>query len=383
MQKEIYTTQKTETRFCFNSMILKIFSRYCHQLILFEIFNIKQEYKQTFNYYFSKEEILDLGKKTKEELIFQKRVTTNYDFQINLFKKNYKGIIDIECKLITKSTFENSYYSITINIIPDKDLKITPFFLTETGYNSLISEFTQKLWAPLLLQLTNYKALSKQKILTELNTVLSDYQLKQIISIDKNEDLVFDVFHIISSFCNDIKYKKMPLIITTDNIMQTRGLAQSPNTKGFRSGYKVEQKEKIQAAINILNKAKLINATELSPYKYLITLGKNLPSRKINTYPIKLVQYNYKTQIWERRFAHYLLTTQSPTNKINKLTNIITDQTSSFKPSQIREKFELTLDRLCEDNIIKSWHYAKINENEMTGKNWIEKWQKLSIICRY
>ncbi len=374
---------RNETKFCFNTMVLKIFYRYCHQLILSEIFGFKYDLNQTFKYFFTDDEIQDLGKKTKDSLVFQKNITAKYDFYINLFHKNYNGIININCKLINKNTFENSYYSINIEIMPENDLNIMPFFLSEKGYNSLISEFIQKLWQPVLLQLIQYKTLSKQKILDELNTVLSDEQLKNLISVDKNEDLVFDVFHIVSSFCSDVKYKQTPIIISVDNIMQTKGLAQNPNAKGFRSGYKIEQKEKIQASLNLLNKASLLNVMELSPYKYLITLGKNLMQSEIKSYPIKLVQYNYKTQIWERRFAHYILTTKKEINKISKLISLMNDQINSFKPSQIREKFELALDNLCDEGIVKSWHYSKINENEMSGKNWLEKWKKLSIICRY
>ena len=50
---------------------------------------------------------------------------------------------------------------------------------------------------------------------------------------------------------------------------------------------------------------------------------------------------------------------------------------------QLRDKIESTLDNLCENKLIKSWHYFKINEENLVGKNWLEKWKELFVICRY
>lgn len=369
--------------FVFPAMILKIFSRYCHQLILSEIFNIKYDKRQFFKYFLTKDEIIDLGKRDKSEIIFEKNLSVDYNFELSIFKKNYNGKIDINCKFIPQNTLENSYYVIEIELKNNEPLKINPFFLNEKGYKTLISEFIHKLWLPIQLELIKPTTIPIFKGLKELNTPYTEEDLKKIVLVDTNQDLIFDVFYIVFSHLYEARTTSNIVKISADNIIRTRGLIENANSKGCRSGYKNEQRHKIHAALNILNSSQLFNIDEITPFTYVISLGKNIKTANLTTFPLKLVSFNLKTQICERRIAFYILKEKKEKIKIKNLVNLIKNQTTSFKPNQIREKIEKILDFLCEEKILRYWHYTKINEDELIGKNWLEKWLTLTITCRY
>lgn len=374
-------TKENTKLFDYNSIILHTFSRYCYQLIFSEIFNISFNAEQKYKYYFSLDEIQHLSKMKENEILFNKEINCDYNFELTPFLKKYEGTLKIKIALINKGTFEKSFYE--IKIINNKKIKILPFFLNEYGFKKLIAEFINKLWTPVLIELTNTNTKAKNRTTINcITTPLSDYELKQIIKIDENEDLIFDVFHIIYSYYFQMKNNNKSLHICADNILEQRGLVQNANSKGVRSGYKNIQREKIHAALNILNSLNLATIIETIPFHYLIFPNLKL-SKKFKTYPINIIKHNLKTQLWERRFSHHILENNKKKYKIRELINTTDDFISSLKPMQIRDKTENTLDNLCSQKLIKSWHYLKIKEEALTGKNWLEKWKELYIICRY
>ena len=362
-------------------MIFTTVCRYCNQLILFEIFDIPFEKKKEYRYYLSSEEINDLGVKDESEIIFGKNIKVDFDFQVSVFKKEYNGTIYVSSNLIDNGSLENSYYLNKIELKSNNDIKLYPFFLNEKGMNTLISEFIHKLWIPILVELTKKEEKKELNLLKEIKTPLLDKEIKAFIKIDENEELVFDVFYIVSSYL--YKSKVLPLNISVTDIMKNRGLIQNKNANGYRGGYKNEQKIKVHAALNILNSANLLNVYEVSQFNYII-----LPSLIFNNFSAKscninLVKFNYKTQLNERNIANYLLNSKKEKIKIKDLINLIQITSKSLKPTQLRDKLENIMDNLSNKDFIKSWHYLKINEDELYGKNWLEKWLELFIICRY
>ena len=381
MQSVVKSSRNT-VLFDFNSMLLHIFCRYCYQLIFSEIFDISFSNEQTYKYYFSREEINILSKMHEEEIVFKKAINSNYDFELSPFLKQYKGELKIDVELINNGSFEKSYYEIKIK--NSNKIKIFPFFLNEEGFKKLISEFINKLWISILIQLTNTNINANNRYcLKNIATPLTNFELKHFIKIDENEDLVFDVFHIIYSYYYQKSKPYKALHISTDNILNARGLIQNANSKGYRSGYKNEQRQKIHAALNIINTTNLANIIETKPFHYLFFPNSSFIRKEVKTYPLSLLKYNLKTQLWERRISYYILDKQKEKYKVKDFVNIVGDFSKSLKPMQLRDKLESTLDNLCENKLIKSWHYLKINEENLVGKNWLEKWKELFVICRY
>lgn len=378
-EKIIYSNQ--QHFFDFNAMVLIGLSRYCNQLIFSEIFDIKFLPTQNYKYLFNKSEIIDLGSRKQSEIIFKKVINCDYNFDISIYNKNYAGKINININFINKGSFEKSYYLLSINIKNNKELKLHPFFLNNNGYKKLLSEFMHKIWSPILFELTKDKTKFCIKPLTNIETSLNDTMLAKLISVDKNQDLVFDVFHIVSSYINQNKTNN--IYISADKIIQNRGLTKNANNKGCRSGYKLAQKEKIHASLNLLNSTNILNVNEIKPFNYLISENKALKASKPTILSTELISYNLKTQIWERRFAHYLCANKKEKIKIKTLIELIKEFSYTLKPIQLRDKVELILDNLCDNKIIKAWHYIKIDEDTLTGKYWLKKWLELYITCRY
>ena len=85
----------------------------------------------------------------------------------------------------------------------------------------------------------------------------------------------------------------------------------------------------------------------------------------------------------QKRIGMFLCIGKPQKIKVKILFLQVKELCPSYKPVQIRDKFEETMDNLISDQIIKSWFYEKINEDQMQGKNWFKKWENLNIICRY
>lgn len=373
--------------FSLSAVILWCLSRYCYQLIFSEIFSLPFSAQQVYKYKFSKNEIEAMKKLRPEEFSFNKNFVIDYDFTLTTFNLNYKGIIKIKTKFINNFSFENSFYKIHIEIKNNTgSMSIYPFFLTEKGMKAHLSEFIQKLWTPIFIHLVRnsyVKTISTECTNNKnLTTILVDesYIHKHLHNI--HSDLICDIFHIT---CHSLFSKNSDdkLIISCDDIMATRGLKKNPNANGRRGGFKKIEKEKIETALTLLNDFGLLHVTKFDNFKYIVSIPSKFDKLPRTTIPRKIVEYNHKTHIWHRRIGLKLV--QNKVNKIQvkELLKVISNLYKSFKPIQIRDKFERVLDDLCDDEIIKSWHYKNINENTMSGKNWLSKWENLTIICRY
>lgn len=373
--------------FNFNAMIVIALNRYCLQLIFYEICGIKFDFKQQYTYSFKPFEIKSLGKKSSEEIIRHKIITTDYDFTLSTFSKNYKGMIKIEVKLDDNFTFESSFYTIEIEFLPEKKLEILPFFLPRNSEIRHYAEFMHMVWKPVHAQLDNIDISARVKsnhiALDNICTVLQNGNL-DIFTIPANKrDFISDVFNIVHSMFVGVDPINGRMEISADDVLSVRGLLKNANSKGLRGGYKNHERLKVHQALRALNYLDMLVVTNVSGFNYQISIPHHLRHIPKYNFPKKLVEYNYKTHLWQRRLGFCLRANKTAKIKVQKLFHEIEELCPSLRPAQIRDKFEEVLDYLASDGVIQDWHYEKIDENAMQGKSWIERWKKLHIIYRY
>ncbi len=372
--------------FDFSAMLLTILNRYCLQLVLSEIFDFKFELGQSYKYKFSEFELTSLGKKSEDELIKKKVLCVPYNFILSTFGQKYRGEIFIKIEFINKGTFENSFYDIYLEVRPNNSLRISPFFLNETAFIMHISEFMQKMWKPIWVELSVVGDLKK--------SMLSEYNLGSEVEIFSTDifdmiklpseisDLVCDVFCIASALW--LKYSSSSwIMLSADDVLNQRGLEKNLNLNGKKYGYKAVARNKIHAALNILNITGVLVVREFGEYNYAISVPYNLRGSKRYKVPIKLFKYKYKTELWKKRIGLYLRINKPFKIKVEHVLDLVQNLCMSYKPLQCRDKLEETLDMLVYEAILDDWCYEEIDENSMQGKAWFNNWKKLILVFRY
>jgi len=375
------------SEFSFSAMILIALNRYCLQLIIYEICGIDFDFKQVYTYSFSEFEIESLAVKSPEQIIRHKSFIADYDFNLSTYSRSYKGQIKVDVTLSDNNTFESSFYTIEIEFVPESEMLILPYFLTDSGFKIHITEFMQKIWKPLWAKLENFNMQSgvicNNIEIDNLVTILHRGNLDIFKIPAEKRDFISDVFNIVYSICSTMSCCGENIELSADDIMSSRGLAKNINSKGVRGGYKNLERLKIHNALNGLNALDILNVRELSNFNYVIAIPPHIKSYAKFTFPKKLVEYNYKTQLWQRRLGFYLSGNKLSKIKVKELFEQVEELCGSFRPMQIRDKFESVMDELMTDGIIKDWRYEKIDEDALQGKNWLERWMKLYIIYRY
>ncbi len=373
--------------FNFNAMVLIALNRYCLQHIIYEVCDIKFNYKQVYTYSFNPNEIQSLGRKSADEIIRHKEICTTYDYVLSTYKIKHKGQIKIDINFSDNGTFETSFYTIEIELIPETGMKILPYFLTENGFIMHLSEFMHNLWTPVFAELEGINIPTRVKSsnykLETLYTTLQTGNIELFQIPAEKKDFISDVFNIVHSLFVGLNPIKSGLFVSADDILSIRGLAKNANSKGVRGGYKTLDRTKVHLALQGLNYLDMLYVTTLSDFNYVISIPAHIKAMPKFSFPKKLVEYNYKTQLWQRRLGYCLCANKTSKIKISKLYAEVEELCGSFRPVQIRDKMEEVLDYLASDGIIANWHYEKIDENAMIGKNWIERWKKLYVIYRY
>ena len=371
--------------FDFNAMLLVALNRYCHQLIFFEMCGMPFNFNQSYTYNFSDFEIKSLGQ--TEDIIYKKHLEAPFDFTLSLYKKQFSGNIIIDSQFNNHGTLEKSSYSININIIPKTDLKIYPFFLKPQAFISHMSEFMQKMWQSVFLELENIRL--KNQVITH------NYKINELVVLPFENQLNFshlplaikditaDVFYLTTTIIFNLKKQSEYCLISADDIMSARELKENKNANGFSGGYKNHERQKIHSALFLLNISNCLIVREINPYNYIIKLPFNKQFQSKKVLPKILATYSYKSNLWKKRLGYYLSINKPEHLKVKELYSNTNELCNSFKPSQIRDKFEYSMDHLVSDRILKFWHYSNIDENKMSGKNWFSIWLETKIICRY
>lgn len=390
------THSETPNVFSYEAMILVCFNDYCSKLLLSKVFEQDYSLSKKYKYLLSDFEIKTIGEikeENIEEVIGDRFESVIYSFNLNKVRKKYRGIIEIKSKFISKSTLEDSWFEVEIIISPENDLDIS-FDYDERSIKVLFSEFLQNFLKSVLSELKKkeIKRFPQQEISQESQSIFSGSititgelsgEMATFLSDEdfRLNELVVDLYSYILSL--QIKNPHLrTLKFDIEKFMEFRGKEKNINSNGSRSGYKKKQKTSVYRNLKILEIFKTISLIPLEKETYAVTLQK-VP-KEIYEISKKVLEYNPMTQVWQKRLGHYICFYSNEKGisfsiKISTILDFMKDQTTSLKPTQIRENLEKALDCLSEDSIISRWEYKKINEENLKGKNWLEKFGRLSI----
>lgn len=391
-------------KFSYEAMILVCINEYFSKFLLSQILGHSFNLNKSFDYFLDKFEINYLGNITdenNEKYFGQQFYKIIYNFNLSNARRKYKGIIEINSKFINKDSLENSFYNIELDVFPEIDMNIEFSTMSEEKTMRLAEEFLNKIWSQIFKNLKQEEiknfTLDKNSIedLTYFTSpIIPSFSItKNCLDLFSDEDFIFDdsivdLYHILFHLFITNQSESGTIFIKADDILKCRNKKENINSKGNRSGYKEKSKLKIHKNLIFLSELNIINVQKLEKYFYCITFNKQLFSNENKIYPIskKIIEYNPKTRIWNKRIGEYLCFLSFATNSnkcavtISKFLSMTNDQTTSLKPSQIRDNLENTLDTLVLDNIITDWQYKHIDESKLSGKNWLEFYKRQKLI---
>lgn len=391
-------------KFSYEAMILICINKYFSKFLLSQILGHSLSLQKEFHYFLDEFEIKYLGKVNddeKEEYFESRFNKIIYNFCLSNSKKRYKGIIEINSEFTDKNSLEKSYYKIEINIFPEVDLNIEFNTISEEKTFSLAEEFLNKIWFQIFKELKHNEVInfklnkdSKEDLTYFTSPILPKFSItNEVIKLISDEDFIFDdsivdLYHTLFHLFISNQSESGSIFLKADELLECRNKKKNLNSAGNRGGYKEKSKLKIHKNLMFLSALNIINIQEIDKFFYSINLNKQLFSIKNLIYPIsrKVIEYNPKTQIWNKRIGEYLCFLLFITNSnkctipVSKIISTMEDKTSSLKPSQIRDNLEKTFDNLVSDNIISKWQYKIIDENKLSGKNWLETYKKYKII---
>ncbi len=398
-QEKKYTPDK----FSYEGMILICLNKYFTKFLISQIFEHSYCLEKTFRYYLEDFEIKYLGNIADEQKYdyFEKKYhTIAYDFCLTSSKRRYRGIIELCINFNDKDSLEKSYYETSLKIIPEVDLNINLSLLSENNIYRIAQEFLEKMWAAVFKKLQHSPKQNKEDIelLKASNYILTTgiehkfnitNQLLELLNDDDFvlNDSVTDLYHILFNLHLNSISGKNRVFVTADDILKIKEKKKNLNAQGNRGGFKDKLKRKIHRDLLFLSAVKIIQIQEMESYSYCISFNQALFSKNSTIYPIskKIIEYNPKTKFWQKRIGEYLSFHSHIAGKNEIIINtaallrLVEDNTSSLKPSILRDNLEKSLDELCEDEIITEWEYKKINENKLTGKDWLRKYKNVKL----
>lgn len=114
------------------------------------------------------------------------------------------------------------------------------------------------------------------------------------------------------------------------------------------------------------------------------------PNRSLGLLDLKVFQYSHFTRREHKRLTRYLnlqwkiRTVKRTLNQPFRVSTLlkIMDFSSRYNGVQKRDKFEIVLDELQKDGIIKNWAYTEVIDEERVGKKgWFQNyWTKLHVV---
>ena len=66
--------------------------------------------------------------------------------------------------------------------------------------------------------------------------------------------------------------------------------------------------------------------------------------------------------------------------KVRKLLEAAVKTIDERNPSRTRERLEKALETLCEDQVVRAWHWDQWDENIMLESNWVKKWLDWTVV---
>ncbi len=345
---EAYKRKTSFVPAVFNSKvpILVCFSRFLADLAVFSPFLNTNSFEKTYAYTLS-----DFEKHAAQN--FSDKDFYTFPYAINFFEQIFKGIVQIQ------SSFKEDCFKITIKI----DFQDN-FFENLCYYpQSVKGVVAQTLLNQLFLQC--FKRVSYEK---EKNQLRYDYQILTTKAPDfLQKQMQKDIFQLLVHFY--ITSKNLCVFIKTSDILK------------FKS---INPKE-IEKSILALEKSGVIVVLKSAfcglKKEYSILLNPVFFKSQLFYMPSKILCFNAKKQLWERKLGEMLVCEISPL-KIKKILAPVKAECKSLKPAQIRQRLEDTLDNLAKRGIIGGWEYKHLNEKILKGAGWLLKYENLSIIFK-
>lgn len=375
--------------FSIENIVLIALSKFVKNLFLnFSIgIDVKSTEKANYKYDFSPFEIEELSLLDDDKLsdiLSLHHYSVPYDFYLEALKIRVSGVFDIDLKFINNSVFEKSYFDINILLESESDFNKVFENVDVSRFYKSFFEFQNLLWGRV------YGKIRKPEIVNRIGFESDcEYAFFAPISLKNNSLLqsdlpvnksIADTYHILTDLFLSFKADKNYILICPDDILSYRKIKKNPNSNGYRSGYKEEQKKKIKEDIDLLSSFGSISSIKISDNLYCVSL--DLCFDSVYAVPRKILEYSQKTELLEKFAAEFLYFISSLdkkceiTVKVNDLVKIVRQNLKTDRLSILRDRLEKALDNLQNDNIIKSWAYKDIDESEIRN---ISDYQKLKI----
>lgn len=243
--------------------------------------------------------------------------------------------------------------------------------------------------------------------------------------VQKMNDLTADVFDILTiHWLKHAKHNDDFVTINVDDILKYRDIRSNLNGNKYRSGYKNKQREQIVTHLQILSHLYIEASMEIygengnpikkilkSPaitidylYKehdetektFLLLMGIRpgrifretlTHNRQAALLPQKVLNYDYIKYSYEKRLGRYLSYMWRIRYKNGSYCDPFFIQTlldvmkiTSKRPHVIKDRLERTLDRLVQDQIIRSWQYESCPESTVGTHGWFKTYVKHKVI---
>ncbi|MDD3236866.1 MAG: hypothetical protein PHV37_02055 [Candidatus Gastranaerophilales bacterium] len=365
---------QTPNNFTQELMIAKCITRFCLNVVSDNLYGLEVTKEKIYKYYLSENEISFLGQidEKYKDFYFESRfISAPYDFKLSNNQAKYSGVIKIQTTFIEGASLEDSYFIISLKFIEETKLEINLAF-DEHKIEQIFEEFVDNIWNSVFNKL-GIKGI-------EASTSLSNNSPRAVIFDKKDietqkidyKPAFLDIFNIVMSVFIDVLPNRL-IEISASDIQNYRNI-KTNNAK---------QLVLIKEALYFIKNLGLIDIKERGNYKYALTLLK-LPSASYYLSK-KLIEYNPKTQITEKLIGEFIYYRAYIEKKMNlkikccSIVDLIKSQTTSLRPSVIRNNIEKALDTLENDNVINAWEYVKFAEIDISGKSTLEKYKKLSI----
>ncbi|WP_282156347.1 helix-turn-helix transcriptional regulator [Cytobacillus gottheilii] len=256
-------------------------------------------------------------------------------------------------------------------------------------------------------------------------------------TLNSLDDLTADLFDLISFlWLTSPKSSDGYLEFHSDDALRIRGIKEIKSRNGSNSGYREEDRFNIMRRVAALSsiwvslaekKVHIINAKEVPQdelYKFkdfqkLFEVGKirvaydsqtgktkgiyalqirptslltrylDGPKRTLGVLDLRVLQYSHVSHRPHKRLTRYLnlqwriRTVKKSLFQPFKVSTLLKemDFASRYRPGELRDKFENTLDDLQKDNVIQNWSYVDgIDEDELQKRSWFNNyWTKLLV----
>ncbi len=382
---EVYktTTGLLPSEFAPDTPLLVCLTRFLVDKLPLFFLGISEKTEQAYKYKLSPFEINFLATVSDDEAEYyfaKKFYTVSYDFDLFFSYSNHSGIVELSSEFVFKDTLEKSYFEVKVSIETEKsvpfvaDLSSLPKFLIEVALADFADKILHRINKKIFKHPQNIGSDTAAGLISSVNSLfLFKIQLPP---------LCVDVFHVICHFYVYKRNKLNQIFVTADEILNIKNRKPNKHSNGKTYGYTNKMRKEIESALVKLCDIGAVAILAKDNYRYALMLRPQFFTKDkfMVDLPVKILSYNQKTCLWERKLSELLYTFSDKNSlKVKYFLELVKRDISSLKPAQIRDRLENTLDRIVSDNLISSWHYKSINEEKLSGKDWLARYKNLSV----